>query len=175
MAWNDSSQVARVIHPELYDQEFSSKGHSSQKSTHACPPPEPCKSAAAPGTQKPQCAQNAAPCCALGDLRRIPQCNQHLGPLEFSGTHKVLVNVRSLWRQICASKSGFLPSASAASAIISVLSQTQVFNREGAIVPHPGKDTWTRNAVKMPCSPLNTMYKHSSPKVCNQSHPRPFL
>lgn len=166
----DSSQVAMLIHPNCHDKgEFISKSHTSQKFT-LCPPPESCKSVAAPQTDKPQWAEDVTSRCVLGDLRRIPHCVDHLGPLEFSGTHTVFINVRSHSCKICVFKSWFLPNTSAGSMMISVLPQAQTFNREGGIVPQPGRDIWMRNFVKMPCSPSNIIYKDSSSKVCNRRH-----
>lgn len=98
MARNDSSHVARALQPDLHDPEFIGKGHPGQK------PPEPCRSAAAPQTRRPQGAEDRTPCCVLGDLRKIPQCVQHLGPLGHSGT--VLVDVRRRRCQVGVSESG---------------------------------------------------------------------
>lgn len=163
MARNDISQMALLIQPNCHDKaEFFSK---SQKCALDCPP-EPRKSAAAPQTDKPQWAEDVTSCCDLGDLRRISQCTQHLGPLQFNRTHTVLINVRSRWCQIWVVKSRF--HLCGGSLMISVLPQVQIFNQEGRLVSQPGRDSWGGNFVKMPCSPSNIIYKRLSSKVCNR-------
>ncbi|KAM9841476.1 poly(ADP-ribose) glycohydrolase [Aulostomus maculatus] len=78
---NDSSQMRAALQHETVPigGEASDASSSSPRTTRAD-------------------RDEASSCCQLKDLRRIPQCHVKLGPLDFSSTHTVLIDVDTFHR-----------------------------------------------------------------------------
>ncbi|KAM8744088.1 poly(ADP-ribose) glycohydrolase [Acanthopagrus schlegelii] len=77
----------------------SPSGHTSSPSGHTSSPSHgtssPSTSGAVGHEKRDKREDGSSLCCKLDDLKRLPQCNRQLGPLDFSATHTVLVDVDS--------------------------------------------------------------------------------
>lgn len=109
MARNDSVQVGRLLQPDFYNTEKpSGKYHQNWEAdfSFSSPGSSDSDSPLKRGTYKPhQTEWDSCPdttsCCLLDDLKRIPQIKRILGPLEFSSSHAVLIDVRTRSCQTC--------------------------------------------------------------------------
>ncbi|XP_068190654.1 poly(ADP-ribose) glycohydrolase isoform X2 [Antennarius striatus] len=124
---NNSSRMKDLLQPDFQSptchQEKAKQAGCSFSTSTSAPPSVAVVSRAPAEREVSSWAQegDGASCCLLDDLKRLPQCSKQLGPLNFSRTHTVLIDLH-------------------------------FFNYEATLKPQEGKDTWSSNFVKMPCS-----------------------
>lgn len=113
---NNSSQMQELLQPDNHSEECHKETHghvrehyrkdgSSQATSASFSSSTSAPSSTGPVSRRqterdkpllvePLREDGALSCCPLEDLKRLPLCTNKLGPLNFSRTHTVLVNVR---------------------------------------------------------------------------------
>ncbi|TNM92080.1 hypothetical protein fugu_019092 [Takifugu bimaculatus] len=140
MARNDSVQVGRLLQPDFFNTEKPDKYHQKWEADYFFSSPGTSNSEAPLKRETYKLQQTKCDSCP--DLTLC--C--------FLEDLKTITKIKRIL--------GPLEFSSRHAVLIDVFT----FNGAGGIVPQPGRDKWSSNYVKLPCSPSSVLYSNSTPK-----------